>query len=559
MSGFPRPPATRWRCAVPVVAAALLLAAFAGPADATPPGSPPTEDPGRTQGAAPVPRLDWGSCGPGREAFQCTTAEVPTDYDRPRGATTSISLTRLPASAPAGRIGTLFVNPGGPGGSGVDFVQQAAASIPPAIRARFDVLGFDPRGVARSDPATCFPTAEQEASFRARSLLFPLTPAEERRFVAESRELGTACATTSPGRFRHISTANVARDLDLLRQAVGDQRLSYLGLSYGTYLGATYARLFPTRVRALVLDGTIDPREYAGTRDRGLPVGARIDQGQGGAEVFQEFLRRCTAAGPARCSLAATGDPAAVARQTLDRLKTRPVNLPLPGQTTRLVTYQVAVDAAFLALHDPAAWTSLADFLAALALNDRTAAGRAGAELAARAAQTRGEDYTSIGENIGSTCVDATTPPLRVYPRVADAQDRRFPDFGRFRTWVDLPCRYLVAAGIRDADAYRGPWRQRTQARVLVIGTRWDPATPYRNTRPYAGLFPRATVVTHQGWGHVAIDQSVCALALTSAYLADPDQPRPDQTCPTDVVPFAAPADRSRERRPPATAPLLRR
>ncbi len=271
-----------------------------------------------------MPELDWRSCGAGREQFECANAEVPTDYDRPRGGTTTIALTRLPATDPTQRIGTLFVNPGGPGGSGVDFVQGFAPVFPAEIRARFDVLGFDPRGVARSDPATCFPTAEQEAAFLDRALLFPLTPAEERRYTIEARMLGTACAATSPRRFRHISTANVARDMDLLRQAVGDRRLSYLGLSYGTYLGATYARLFPNRVRALVLDGTIDPREYAGTKDRGLPVGARIDQGQGGAEVFGEFLRRCAAVGPTRCSLAAVGDPATVARQTLDRLKTAP-------------------------------------------------------------------------------------------------------------------------------------------------------------------------------------------------------------------------------------------
>ena len=177
--------------------------------------------------------------------------------------------------------------------------------------------------------------------------MFPLTPAEERRYTIESRILGAACAATSPRRFRHISTANVARDMDLLRQAVGDRQLSYLGLSYGTYLGATYARLFPNRVRALALDGTIDPREYAGTRERGLPLGARIDQGQSGAEVFAEFLRQCAAAGPARCSLAALGDPATVARQTLDRLKTAPVTVPLPDGTTLEVTYQLAVAFAF--------------------------------------------------------------------------------------------------------------------------------------------------------------------------------------------------------------------
>ena len=153
-----------------------------------------------------------------------------------------------------------------------------------------------------------------------------------------------------------------------------------------------------------------------------------------------------------------------------------------------------------------------------------------------------GEDYPSIGGSIGSTCVDATTPPSRVYPRVADAQDRRFPDFGRYRTWVDLPCRYLKAAGIRDTDAYRGPWRQTTHARVLVIGTRWDPATRTATPARTPGSSRTPPSVTHEGWGHVAVDKSACALAVTSAYLTDPTQPRADRTCPTDVVPFTVAA-----------------
>lgn len=557
MSRFPRPLIIIRRSAAPLAAAALLLAGLAQPAGAAPPVA--DSDSPQAQVQAPVPELDWKACGPGLEQFECTSAEVPTDYDRPRGATTTIALTRLPAADPARRIGTLFVNPGGPGGSGVDFVQQVAPVIPAELRARFDVLGFDPRGVVRSDPATCFPTAEQESAFLDQTLSFPLTPAEERRYTIEARILGAACAATSPRRFRHISTANVARDLDLLRQAVGDRQLSYLGLSYGTYLGATYAQLFPGRIRALALDGTIDPREYAGSRERGRPLGARIDQGQAGAEVFAEFLRRCAAAGPARCSLAAVGDPATVARQTLDRLKKAPVTLPLPDGSTLQVTYQLAVVETFFALYAPETWSGLADFYAALAVSDRPAAGRAAAQLTTVAARAGREDFPSVGGRIGSTCVDSVTPPRRVYPRVADAQDRRFPDFGRFRTWIDLPCRYLKAEGIRDTDAYRGPWRQTTRARVLVIGTRWDPATAVSNTRPYARLFPRATVVIHEGWGHVAVNKSACARAVTTSYLIEPTQPLPDRTCPTDVVPFtdAAAQKTKAGQQAPAPVPVL--
>ena len=376
----------------------------------------------------------------------------------------------------------------------------------------------------------------------ADDLTFPVTPAEERRFRAEARAFAANCAATSPRRFRHTSTANIARDLDLLRRAVGDEKLTYTGLSYGTFLGATYARLFPDKVRAMVLDGAIDPREYSGYRpqDRFTGVSTRIDQGQGGAEVFAEFNRQCRLAGPVRCSLAALGDPATVSRQILDRLQRQPVpNFPLPDGTTVTVTYQVAVALIFRELYFAAQWADLADLLVVLGLSPgarRTIPPGVAEMLAPR----RGEDYRSVGSSVGSTCVDASEPPPRAYPAVADAQDRRFPDFGRYRAWVDLTCHYFERFGLVDNDAYRGLWRQTTNARVLVLGTRWDPATPYRNTRPYADLFRRASVVTLEGWGHVAIGQSRCVAEVLSDYLINPSRPRPDATCPTDVVPFAA-------------------
>lgn len=497
--------------------------------------------------ASVVPELRWRSCGPDLAAFQCATARVPLDYDRPHGTTITLALTRLPATDPARRIGTLFTNPGGPGGSGVDFVQSAAPLAYSAqVRARFDILGFDPRGVARSTPATCFATAAQERDWSAGSLPYPVTKAEQRRFQRESRTLAQSCADTSRQRFNHISTANVARDLDLLRRAVGDRQLSYAGYSYGTFLGATYARLFPTKVRALVLDGTIDPREYSGTADRfrGVPVGTRIEQDRGGDEVFEEFLARCRAAGPQRCSLAALGDPATAARRVLDGLKSAPVDLALPDGTTLQITYQLAVAATYSNLYSPTSWAGLADLLAQLALGQqRGAVARADAGAAALVQSARRTaDYASLGGSLGSTCVDARLPSTAAFARAADVQDRRFPDFGRYRAWVAYPCTALAAAGIRDTDAYTGPWRQTTNARVLVLGTRFDPATPYRNTRPYADLFRRASVTTLAGWGHTTLGQSRCVDDRVTSYLLEPGVRRSDAICSTDIRPFPAPS-----------------
>ncbi len=292
----------------------------------------------------------------------------------------------------------------------------------------------------------------------------------------------------------------------------------------------------------MVLDGTLDPREYVGRGERfaGQPLGARIEQTLGGSEVFAEFLRRCAAAGPSRCSLAALGDPASVARATVERLKVAPVTITFPDGSTFEVTYQVAVAVAFSTLSSPSEWSVLADLIAGLALSSPVAAGRAANRLAATAELRRGEDYPSYG-NVLSTCVDTVSPRPRLYPAAADTQDALYPDFGRYRTWVGLPCFYLNQAGIGDQDAYLGPWRQPTNARVLVLGTRWDPATPYRNTRPYADLFRRAAVVTLEGWGHTTIGKSRCADAAIEAYLIAPKQARADVTCLPDQAPFAAP------------------
>jgi pimeloyl-ACP methyl ester carboxylesterase len=501
-----------------------------------------------SQVVARVPRLDWQPCGAGLESFLCTTAEVPTDYDHPHGRTTTIALTKLPASgSPGARLGTLFTNPGGPGGSGVDFVQQAALAVyPEQIRARYDILGFDPRGVVHSDPATCFRTEEDEEASPLLAAVYPVTRPQERRYLVDSLKLAVRCQTTSPVRFAHASTANVARDMDLLRQAVGDRRLTYIGYSYGTFLGATYAKLFPTRVGKFVLDGPVDPVAWSGTgtgiKAHSVPLGIRIGQSAGGYQTFTEFARLCREGGPTRCPLAAAGDPAVTVPAAFDRLLKDPLELPQPDGSTVQITQQTAVAITFQTLYAPAAWPDLAQFLQLLVTATAdpaqvsAAVARTPSTLGAR---LRGEDYPSIGGALASLCVDGgkTGRPDR-YPAFADAADARAPYFGRYRTWVTSPCEFWK---LTDDDAYRGPWQQTTRTPVMVIGTRSDPATPYRNARPYASRFPDARLVTHEGWGHPALTQSTCVTNLIIRYLIAGQPPADGISCPTDVVPFTSP------------------
>lgn len=538
----PRIRSTLVLAAAGLAGVSVTATALAGPVAATSADHPAAD--------VHVPVLDWKPCGDGLDAFLCTTAEVPTDYDEPDGATTTIALTKLPATDPDARIGSLFTNPGGPGGSGVDFVHtMGETAYTDDVRAHFDIIGFDPRAVSRSDPATCFRTPEQEQAALALQPAFPVTDAEENDFLGINARLSVDCRRTSAERIEHSSTANVARDMDLLRQAVGDEKLTYMGYSYGTLLGATYARLFPDHVRALALDGTIVPEDYTGRPgEETTSIGARMRQGHGAAEAFDEFLRLCAAEGPQRCSLAELGDPATVVEQTFERLKREPVRIETPDGTELVVSYSTAVALAFSGLYDPAGWGGLADLFAQLATAQPQVTGAAAA-LVDRLAPTpdepprRGEDYPSIGGALASMCVDAGTigEPF-AYPDMVDEVGAEAPHFGRYRAWVGVNCEFLR---LTDDDAYVGPWDQDVDEPVLVIGTRFDPATPYSGTRPYAEHFSDARVLTVDGYGHTVLGKSSCADQVISDYLVRLAAPDDGAVCGQDVPPFHEPAPRA--------------
>ncbi|MFV0253865.1 MAG: alpha/beta hydrolase [Beutenbergiaceae bacterium] len=508
--------------AVAAVGALLISGASAASAQPAPAQVPAQVD-------APVPSIDWGPCEGELVSpeFECATVEVPSDYDKPRGKTTTIAVTRLPASNPYQRIGSVFLNFGGPGGPGVETLHQLGGTfLDPRIRESFDIIGFDPRAVGQSDPATCFPDAATEAAFFADVPAFPVTKAEERSYTRTMRTLARACSFFSGERISHGSTANVARDMDLLRQAVGDEQLSYIGYSYGTVLGATYAALFPDRVRALVLDGTVDPTLWS--RGPGS-VGQRLGQGPAADETFEQFLTLCAQAGEEGCVLAGLGDPREIVDKLLANLKRTPLQIPLPDGTTQIYRYSDVTAINFSLMYSPALWPLLAALLAEMAL--LTSPQQAGSAIAPE--HRRGsdresvgeilrrlgliEDYPSIGGSLASLCVDMRHPltPWQ-YRAQADRAEQEAPYFGRYRSWAGIQCEFV---NFRDRDAYRGPWQQTTDAPVMVIGTRYDPATAYSMTRPYADLWPDARMMTVEGYGHTTVGVSVCADQAIGTYL----------------------------------------
>lgn len=275
-----------------------LLLAMPVPASAEPATDPYVD---ALADAAPAPALQWSDCDSG---FSCATARVPLDYTQPAGRAIELSVIKLPATDPAHRIGTLFVNFGGPGRSGVARLRERAHwpwLFSDALRARFDLVSWDTRGVANSAPVHCFPDATAQQLFFAAYPPMPGTPAAEAPFFAAAKTLADGCAQRAGDLLPHLSTENTARDLDLLRRAVGDDKLSFHGISYGTYLGALYANMFPGRVRGLVLDGSMDFRGNAlGVDDAAAdrPIDTRQDVATGIAGTFDAMLDACVAAGP---------------------------------------------------------------------------------------------------------------------------------------------------------------------------------------------------------------------------------------------------------------------
>ena len=457
---------------------------------------------------------------------------MPLDHDDPALGTIDIALMRRAADAVDGpRIGSLFLNPGGPGGSGYRYPTVGGAIFEPEVMDRFDLIGFDPRGVARSTPLRCFETDEEADEVFARMAALPVTPEEEAATLDAYADYSESCGRVAGPLLQHMSTKDVARDLDLLRAAVGDRRLTFVGFSYGTLLGATYANMFPTRTRALVLDGNVDPRlrlhdglEYDRQRTNGFEIS------------LNAFLDRCDAA--ASCAFA----PGARDKLTdlLDHLRAEgPVTLP----DGTAVDEATVVDVTAGALYDPAALEDLAAFLQEVhqAAFPAPAARRAAldpdvvADLLARASQARRDarpetPYSSDDSYAAVNCSDKpfTHPPARV-PAIADRWERQMRDFGRYLAWADpVIC---PTWPVEDPDTYAGPWGKRTANPVLVVGNYYDPATQYKFAERMARQLGNARLLSVDAFGHCILGGSECADRITARYLIDLELPRKGTVC----------------------------
>ncbi|GLY15451.1 peptidase [Kineosporia sp. NBRC 101677] len=547
--------------------AALAMAASGTVALAAPSASATTRstarsvgEPDRTSAAEArrmdrikTPELDWYSCY--APNLQCATAKVPLDYDQPKGAKTEIALLRSRATEPKKRIGSLFVNPGGPSGSATDVAANAAEFFDPALQERFDIIGVDPRGVGASARVKCFTSNKAQSNglegLKAANY-YPETKKEQQAMIASAEQLGQKCSTTGKKLAGSMSTVQVARDMELMRRAVGDKKLTYIGFSYGTFLGEVYANLYPDRVRAIAIDGVLDPISWTGTKKTGkLNQDQRLHSAEGADKALRELLVRCGKAGVEACPFAAGGKTVAKFDTLTKRLKKKPVVFPDGSR----YDFSNLIDDSLTGLYDVFGVMLLPPLLQSTweatdpgatkaqrtAATKRLRKSRNATHAAVKPAPgpRRGFPYDNPDEAFSAvTCTDARHPAkASSWPAQARAADKRAQYFGAKWAWTTVQCATQTWT-VKDEDAYRGPFTRRTAAPVLVIGNTYDPATNHAEAVSTAQLMPNSRLISSDSWGHTAYNSSACVNEAVSAYLLTGKAPAKNLRCVGDFQPF---------------------
>jgi pimeloyl-ACP methyl ester carboxylesterase len=461
---------------------------------------------------APVPELDWKPCDDG---FECAAAQVPLDHDHPRGRTIELALIRDRADDPEQRIGTLFVNPGGPGGSGVGFLRDAPPIARRLVGRRFDLVGFDPRGVGASRPAIDCQTEQESRGVYAQPFTRPDSDLGEH--VRRAAGYVKRCVQRNGELLAHVGTGDVARDLDLLRAAVGDKRLNYMGISYGTLIGATYTSLFPGRARALVLDAAIDADTWVNR-----PFESFREQSASHENVLDRFFSLCVAHRDA-CGFGGD-DPEAAFDALVERLDSRSLAVAdrtLDGDDVRA--------AAAHAVYGATRWPRLASGLREAEAGDGTILRGLADNFYDR--RPDGSQGTLYDVYFAVTALDQDYP--RHVAPFLEAGRHAFSLFDNF--WFNSGYNELPQgiSPYESRDVFRGPFRHTHGAPpALVIGGTHDPATPYRWSKRLVADLGNARLLTARGNGHGAITAlSPCVVGHVLGYLEEGVLPAEGTTC----------------------------
>jgi pimeloyl-ACP methyl ester carboxylesterase len=535
--------------------AGLLSVSTAPSADAATSSTSKVEK--RRSKAVKTPKLSWYTC---YGFAKCTTVKVPLDYDKPKGTKVELALLKVPARNQKSKIGSLFVNPGGPGGSGTAIAYGARGFLSRAVTDRFDVVGFDPRGVAFSKNVKCFSSHRKAAPVlnTITSAAFPYGSKQEKAFLKAYDKQAKGCSTTGKPLSGAMSTAEVARDMDVLRRAVGDKKLTYLGFSYGSYLGEVYANLYPDRVRALAIDGVLDPVRWAGTKNtQSNPIGSRLGSAQGAYRALNRALRLCDAAGETKCTFAA-GNPVTNYERIAQRLRRAPLVEVDPDTGDRYVTTYADFVGTTLGMlysqyYGPELVTDFASYLAELTGVSPATAPRAETVRALIKLERSVKDQqrrTLPGKRLGFpydngldafqtiACTDSrNSKNLAGFAKRANAADKRAPYFGRLWLWNLAGCSSTKWT-VKDEDAYRGPFTKTTSTPVLIVGNYWDPATNYTGAVSTSKRLPNSRLLSSNSWGHTAYGTSACVTGTVDTYLLTRRMPATGKTCTGDYRPF---------------------
>ncbi|MFG1942627.1 alpha/beta hydrolase [Nonomuraea sp. NPDC048826] len=491
------------------LAATTMTAGCVSTAEPASDGSPETT----------APRIAWGPCTdierpdgepPARQDpnVRCGKLSVPLDYSDPGGEQLQLAMIKIPAADRSARIGSLLFNFGGPGASGVDTLDQAAKALS-SLRARYDLISFDPRGVERSSGVRCGTGADLDA-FTA---LNTLPPGEETRRAidAANREFAELCRRDSGKILPYVGTVNAARDMDRMRAALGDEKLHYVGMSYGTQLGAVYATQFPGNVGRMVLDAPLDPSVSFEERT--------LAQTRGFQDVYESFLKACV---KERCEVGNTVKRADEnVEKLLNDLAAKPLKVGKRELTQGLASTGVAS-----ALYSEVTWPFLETALG------QALKGQGGALLYLADTYTgRAEDgtfSTQMTSFPAITCVDsAERPDEATLRRTEEAALEISPLFGSEGSGG--LCGVWPAAGDDEAKRVDATG----SAPIVVVGGKNDPATPFEWAPRLTEQLGTATLITYEGEGHGAyLSGSQCVTRLVDAYLLDGKLPRQGATCP---------------------------
>jgi pimeloyl-ACP methyl ester carboxylesterase len=452
----------------------------------------------------------WTNCGDG---FQCTTLRVPVDYSKPNGLLQiPLALIRKQATETSGRIGSLLMNPGGPGESGVDFLRYSADAFA-NLNKSFDLVSWDPRGVGASSPVSCMTGQQLDALLALDPVLDD--PQEKQAYIQGQKDFASGCWNRSQDLLPFVDTKSTAEDLERIRAAVGDPKLTYMGFSYGTFIAEWYAHQFPTHVRAMVLDGVV-LSQVSESSPFALVSAAAALEGS-----LRAYAGDCAAR--TTCPYRGSSSPEARIEQTIGGLDSKPVPV-----GNRLLTRGLGLAAIFGAMYDTGSWPDLDRALASLDAGD-------GAPMLALADafNERNDDGTyssSLNGGLDATdCIDSprATADISAYDQIGPDLVKASPLFGPMLQYGALKCAYWPVDGMGiEQPSIEGPVPP-----ILLIGSTGDPVTPYDWAKEMNIEIPRSVLLTRDGNGHTSYGLDDCIDSTTDQYLIRLVTPASNTVC----------------------------